>query len=92
MTEHDRDDEFAREVERKAERIRRARSHKSTLIANTVFAGTLGLVFILPVVGGAFLGRWIDDLAAGYSVRWTVSLILLGIGVGAMNVYWLIKE
>jgi Putative F0F1-ATPase subunit Ca2+/Mg2+ transporter len=40
---------------------------------------------VLPVVAGAYLGRWLDSLVAGYSVRWTVSLILLGVVVGAVN-------
>jgi ATP synthase protein I len=29
---------------------------------------------------------------AGYSIRWTVSLILLGVFVGAVNVYLFIRE
>jgi ATP synthase protein I len=61
-------------------------------MSQTVFVGTLGLVFVLPVVGGAYLGRWLDGLLAGYSVRWSVSLILLGVFVGMFNVYLLIKE
>ena len=49
-------------------------------------------MFVLPVVGGAYLGYWLDSLAAGYSVRWTVSLLLLGVVVGALNVYLFIRE
>jgi ATP synthase protein I len=44
------------------------------------------------VIGGAYLGQWLDSLAAGYSTRWTLSLILLGIFVGALNVYLFIRE
>ena len=83
---------FKQEVARKAERLERAERRKATLIGQTVYAGMIGLVFVLPIVGGAYLGRWIDDLASGYSVRWTVSMILLGIAIGGLNVYWLIKE
>jgi ATP synthase protein I len=43
-------------------------------------------------VGGAYLGRWLDSLASGYSIRWTVSLILLGVMVGMINVYLLIRD
>ncbi len=49
------------------------------------FGGVLGLLFAVPIVAGAYLGRWLDSLASGYSVRWTVSLIVLGIVVGAWN-------
>ena len=92
MSDQAEESDFKREVARKAARLERAKREKPTLFAQTIFAGTLGLVFIIPVVGGAFLGQWIDSLASGYSVRWTVSLILIGVGVGAANVYWLIKE
>ncbi|HCU54125.1 MAG TPA: F0F1 ATP synthase subunit, partial [Gammaproteobacteria bacterium] len=47
---------------------------------------------VLPVIGGAYLGRWLDSLVAGYSIRWTVSLILLGVFLGAVNVYLFIRE
>jgi ATP synthase protein I len=52
----------------------------------------LGLVFVLPVIVGAYLGRWLDGLAEGYAIRWTVSLIVLGVVVGAVNVYLLTRE
>ena len=52
----------------------------------------LGLLFVLPVIGGAYLGQWLDSLAPEYSTRWTLSLILLGIMVGALNVYLFIRE
>ena len=50
------------------------------------------LLFVLPVIGGAYLGQWLDSLATEYSTRWTLSLILLGIIVGALNVYLFIRE
>ncbi len=50
------------------------------------------MMFILPVVGGAYLGHWLDGRMAGYSIRWTLSLLCLGIVVGAFNVYWLIRS
>jgi len=56
------------------------------------FGGTVGLLFVVPIVGGAYLGRWLDSLATGYSTRWTVSLIVLGIALGAYNAYRFMKE
>jgi len=47
---------------------------------------------VLPVVAGAYLGHWLDNLAEGYSVRWTLSMIILGVFIGAVNVYLFIKE
>ncbi len=80
------------QVEQQARRMKQAEQDRPTLIGQTVYIGTLGLMFVLPVVGGAYLGRWIDGMASGYSIRWTVSLILLGVFIGMFNVYYLIKE
>ena len=81
-----------KQVERQARRMKQAEQDRPTLIGQTIYVGTLGLMFVLPVVGGAYLGRWIDGIASGYSIRWTVSLILIGVFIGMFNVYYLIKE
>ena len=85
-------DELRKQVDRQTRRMKKAERERSTLMSQTVFVGTLGLVFVLPVVAGAYLGRWLDSLLAGYSIRWTVSLILLGVIIGMINVYLLIRE
>jgi ATP synthase protein I len=81
-----------RAVARQVERFERARRERSGVIAQSAYVGVLGLLFVLPVVGGAFLGRWLDSLATGYSIRWTVSLILIGVAIGAANVYFFVRE
>ena len=85
-------DELRKQVERQARRMKKAERERPTVISQTVYIGTLGLLFVLPVVGGAYLGQWLDSLVTGYSVRWTVSLIVTGVFVGALNVYLFIKE
>lgn len=80
------------EVARQARRMKRAEQEQSTLLSQTVYLGTLGLLFVAPVVGGAYLGRWLDGLAEGYSVRWTISLMLLGVFVGILNIYLFMRE
>ena len=72
--------------------MEKAEREKPTLVGQTVYIGTLGLLMVLPVVGGAYLGHWLDAQAEGYSVRWTMSLILVGLMVGTINVYLLIRE
>ncbi len=86
-----RGDDLKRQVERQAMRMRKAEHERQTLLAQTVYIGTLGLVFVLPVLLGAYVGSWLDDMAAAYSARWTVSLILLGTVVGAVNAWLLIR-
>jgi len=84
--------DLRKQVERQVKRMKKAELERPTLIGQTVYIGTLGLMFVLPVIGGAYLGKWLDSLVAGYSVRWTVSLILVGVFVGAVNVYLFIRE
>jgi len=85
-------EKLRREVDRQAARRQKALDEKATLLGQTVYLGTLGLLFVLPVVGGAYLGVWLDSLASGYSTRWTISLILVGVFVGAINVYLFVRE
>jgi ATP synthase protein I len=46
----------------------------------------------VPLIGGAYLGRWLDGLSEGYSVRWTINLIILGLALGAVNVYVFVRK
>lgn len=80
------------QVQRQARRMKQAEKDRPTLLAQTGYLGVVGIVFVLPVVLGAYLGRWLDDQLAGYSVHWTISLVLLGIVVGAVNVYLMLRE
>ncbi len=85
-------EQLRKRVEQQARRMKQAEKDRPTLISQTVYMGTLGLVFVLPVVGGAYLGRWLDGLVEGYSIRWTLSMLFLGILIGAVNVYLFIRE
>jgi len=79
-------------VEEQADRRRKAEKDRPTLLGQTVYLGTLGLMFVLPVIGGAYLGAWLDSMSTGFSTSWTISLILVGVFVGAMNVWLFIRE
>lgn len=79
-------------VERRSRRAAKAERERPTLMAQTIFLGTLGLVFVLPVIAGAYIGHWLDEMSpAGFSIHWTVTAIFIGIFVGAVNVYLLIR-
>jgi len=79
-------------VQTQVGRIQNAQRARRTLLASTVYLGTLGLIFVLPVVAGAYLGNWLDNRIKGYSFSWTVTLIVLGVFVGAMDVYLFVRE
>jgi len=86
------DDKWRRDVDRDARRLKDAERGRRSLLAQTVFLGTLSVLFLVPLVGGAYLGRWLDSLGEGYTVRWTVNLILLGLVAGVLNVYFFIRK
>lgn len=84
--------QLRKRVELQARRMKQAEKDRPTLLSQTVYIGTLGLLFVLPVVGGAYLGRWLDMMVEGYSIRWTLSMIILGVITGWINVYLFIRE
>jgi len=88
----DQDGELRDRVEKQARRMRQAEEDRPTLLAQTVFLGTLALMFVLPVILGAYLGNWLDNGMEGYSIRWTISLIVIGVLAGAINVYLFVRE
>lgn len=83
---------LAASVDRQTEQLRRAEKDRPTLLAQTRFVGTISVLLILPVIAGAYFGRWLDEKLPGYAVHWTLSMIFLGIVVGAVNVYLFVRE
>ena len=86
------DQQLRKRVEQQVRRMKRADAERPTLLAQTIYLGTLGLLLALPVVVGAYLGHWLDEHSGGYSTSWTLSLIVLGVVIGAVNVYLLIRD
>jgi len=85
-------DKLEKRLERQIARMKKAERERPSLIGQTVYLGTLGILFVVPIIAGAYLGQWLDSLELGYSVHWTTSLILVGVFVGGLNVYLFIKE
>jgi ATP synthase protein I len=84
--------ELRHEVERQARRMKRANAERPTLLAQTRYLGTLGLLLVAPIVAGAYLGHWLDSRLPGYSVSWTLSLLVVGVAVGAVSAYLFIRS
>jgi ATP synthase protein I len=85
-------DELKKSVKISVNKIEKAKKERPTVLAQTTYLGTIGFIFILPVIIGAYLGVWLDDKLKGFSISWTISLIIVGVFIGAMNVYLFIKE
>ncbi|WP_242529313.1 AtpZ/AtpI family protein [Methylacidimicrobium sp. B4] len=78
---------LAGQVGKDVERMKKAEKEKHNVLSAWLSLGTIGLLFILPVVVGAFVGRWLDEHLAGYAIHWTITGILLGVILGALSVY-----
>ncbi len=72
--------------------MHKADKERPTLLTLAIYLGTLGFLLVVPIIMGNYLGRWLDGFVEGYSMRWTLSLIIVGVVVGAINVYLFIKE
>jgi len=85
-------EKLRKQVEQQARRMKKAEHDRPTMMGQTVFIGMLGMLFVLPVIIGAYLGLWLDDKASEYSAFWTISLIVSGVFIGMLNVYFFIKD
>jgi ATP synthase protein I len=79
-------------VERDIGRKKHSERSAASLLARTAYLGTLGLLLVIPMVIGAYLGNWLDGHAKGFSFSWTISLIVLGVFVGAINVILYVRQ
>lgn len=79
-------------IDKQIQRMKQAERDRPNLLSQTIYLGTLGLVMVLPIVAGAYLGRWLDSRATGYSVSWMLSLLFAGVVIGFFNVYFLLKN
>ena len=87
-----RQQQLQKRIDKQIERMKQAEKDRPNLLSQTIYIGTLGLVMVLPIVAGAYLGHWLDSMIAGYSMRWTLSLLMTGVVIGFFNVYFLIKN
>lgn len=85
-------DKLADAVRRDQQRDDTARRKRHGAWRYTVMLGTVAVMLVLPAVAGAYLGQWLDSGQSTFSSRWTVSLIVVGVVVGAYNAYAFIKE
>lgn len=79
-------------VEKQSNKIVQSERERSSLAAQTIYLGVLGFLLVLPIVAGAYFGKWLDDKVNYFSMHWTISMILLGVFVGAINVYLFIRD
>jgi ATP synthase protein I len=78
---------FSENIERSAEDLIKARKGKSGFWHYAQILGVGGWLFVIPVVGGAYLGRYLDERLGG-NISWTLTFIIIGIAVGIYNIWY----
>ncbi len=92
MTNSSADEKLSKKLKLQIRRIKKAENERDTLMAQTIYVGTLGLLFILPLIGGIYTGLWLDEMSTEYSSRWTLGLMFAGLAIGVLNVYFFIRN
>jgi ATP synthase protein I len=77
---------LSREIEKSAKELMKSRKEKTFWHYASVL-GVGGWLFVLPVVAGAYLGKFLDKRLGG-GISWTITGIILGLALGTYNVWY----
>lgn len=82
------------QVEKKAERRRRARAQgRHGVWFGLGMFGLVGWAVAIPTLLGILLGVWLDRHFATGRISWTLSLLFVGIILGCLNAWrWIGRE
>ena len=78
---------FSEKVKDSADELLKARRERSRFWHYAQMLGVGGWLFVIPVVAGAYLGRYLDGRWGG-NISWTITLIIIGIAIGAYNIWY----
>lgn len=77
---------FSGHIEESARGLIKSRKDKGSFWQYVSIFGIGGWLFVVPIVVGAYLGRYLDKKIK-VGVSWTLLLIFIGIVAGAFN-FW----
>ena len=77
---------LSREIEKSAKELIKSRGEK-TFWHYASILGVGGWLFVLPIVAGAYLGKFLDRKLAG-GISWTLTFIILGLALGIYNIWY----
>jgi ATP synthase protein I len=78
-------EKFSEEIEKSTKELMKARKEK-TFWHYASIIGVGGWLFVIPIIAGAYLGRYLDKRFVG-GISWTITFIIIGIAAGIYN-FW----
>jgi ATP synthase protein I len=81
------DKKFSEDVDKSAKELLKARKEKTSFWHYTYVIGVGGWLFVIPIVAGAYLGRYLDKKTEG-GISWTITFIIIGIVIGIYNIWY----
>jgi ATP synthase protein I len=87
------DKRFSRDIEKSAKELKKGRKERSTFWHYAYVLSVGGWLFVIPVVGGAYFGKYLDRKIGAGGISWTLTFIIIGMAVGIYNVwYFLLRK
>jgi ATP synthase protein I len=77
---------FSEDIERSARDLEKGRRERSAFWHYAYVLGVGGWLLAIPVVAGAYIGRYLDRFRAG-DISWTITCIIIGLASGIYNIW-----
>lgn len=78
---------FSEDIDKSAKELLKSRREKTSLWHYAYVIGVGGWLFVIPIVAGAYLGRYLDKKTEG-GISWTITFIIIGIAIGIYNIWY----
>ncbi|MEW6585839.1 MAG: AtpZ/AtpI family protein, partial [Nitrospirota bacterium] len=83
---------FSDNIEKSAKNLLRGRKEGYTFWHYAYVLGIGGWLLAIPIVGGAYLGKYLDGKIGSGGISWTLTCILIGIAMGIYNVWYFLMR
>ena len=84
------DEKFSKDIRKSAEELTEARKQKGKFWHYAQVLGVGGWLLVIPIVAGAYLGKYLDKKIGAGGISWTITLIIIGIAAGFYNIWYLL--
>jgi ATP synthase protein I len=81
------DQRFSEDIEKSARDLKKGRRERSAFWHYAYVLGVGGWLFAIPVVTGAYFGRYLDRKFGSGDISWTLTCMILGIASGIYNIW-----